>query len=246
MCYLRASSLCTSGVHSLTRPAAGRPARAGQGHGQSQARRVQGQTPGPQLAGLMPGLRGRGLSTSLPRLCWGLIRAVTWGPSWGVRKEARVTQGLVLSFSLYGRLLQPIGGWGENPGLKESRACDCRPPHCPAPQLALWTAAGIQGMSAFPGSAIRKLGGPWVRLVHPGASDPPQALTVSPMVLVHTAPVLTAAALPFGNRQAKPTQTQPPPRLAGSLAHILLSSFGTRRPHCSGGHSLGGAGRGIS
>lgn len=63
-----------------------------------------------------------------------------------------------------------------------------------------------------------------------------------PMVLVHAAPVLTAAALPFGNRQAKPTQTEPPPRLAGSLAHILLSSFGTRRPRCSGG-PLPGRGR---
>lgn len=91
-----------------------------------------------------------------------------------------MTQGLVLSFSLYGRLLQPIGGWGENPGLKESRACDCWPPRRPAPQLPLWTAKGTQGMSTFPGSAIRKLGGPWVRLVHPRASDPPRAFTISP------------------------------------------------------------------
>ena len=197
----------------------------------------------------MPGLRGRGLSTSLPRLCWGLIRALTWGPSRGVRKEARVTQGLVLSFSLYGRLLQPVGGWGESPGLKASRACDCRPPRCPAPQLALWTAAGTQGAStvrALPSGSL----GPWVRLGHPrvGPAGAPQGLRPfsglhgPPTALVHAAPALTAAALPFGNRQAKPAQTRPPPRLAGSLAHILLSSFGTRRPHCSEGTPRAGQG----
>ena len=90
-----------------------------------------------------------------------------------------MTQGLVLSFSLYGRLLQPVGGWGESPGLKASRACDCRPPRCPAPQLALWTAAGTQGAStvrALPSGSL----GPWVRLGRPRASDPSQGFTVPP------------------------------------------------------------------
>lgn len=61
------------------------------------------------------------------------------------------------------------------------------------------------------------------------------------VALVHATPVLTAASEPSGTRQARPTQTQPPPRLAGSWPTSCSPSLGPGGPAAVG--PLPGRGR---